>query len=69
MKTIKLTETDINRLVKKVLREQESPNYMFFSNLKQIHRQCEILLKKNEAILSSSNKLIKAQRSLNKISQ
>ena len=44
MKTIKLTETDINRLVKKVLREQESPNYMFFSNLEQMKRQCELLL-------------------------
>ena len=44
MKTIKLTETDINRLVKKVLREEESPNYMFFSNLEQMKRQCELLL-------------------------
>ena len=44
MKTIKLTETDLNRLVKKVLKEQESPNYMFFSNLEQMKRQCELLL-------------------------
>ena len=28
----------------KVLREQESPNYMFFSNLEQMKRQCELLL-------------------------
>jgi len=44
MKIVKLTETDINRLVKKVLREEESPNYMFFSNLEQMKRQCELLL-------------------------
>ena len=30
------------------LDSDRSKNYMFFSNLKQIHRQCEILLKKNE---------------------
>ena len=43
-KVIKLTETDLENLVKKVLKEQESPNYMFFSNLEQIKRQCELLL-------------------------
>ena len=44
-KPIRLTEKDIANLVKKVLKEQEQENYMFFSNLKQIHRQCEMLLK------------------------
>lgn len=45
-KTIKLTEKDITNLVKKVLKEsyQEHENYMFFSNLKQIMRQCKMLL-------------------------
>lgn len=43
-KIIKLTETDLNRLVKKVLNEQEQSNYMFFSNLEQIKRQCEMML-------------------------
>lgn len=44
-KIVKLNETDLNRLVKRVLREQqESENYMFFSNLKQIARQCQMLL-------------------------
>jgi len=43
-KIVKLTETDINRLVKKVLTEQEQTNYMFFSNLEQIKRQCEMML-------------------------
>jgi hypothetical protein len=43
-KVIKLTERDLNILVKKVLKEQEEVNYMFFSNLKQIKRQCEMML-------------------------
>ena len=41
---VKLTESDLNRLVKKVLNEQEKTNYMFFSNLEQIKRQCEMML-------------------------
>jgi hypothetical protein len=43
-KIIKLTESDLNKIVKKVLQEQEVADYMFFSNLQQIKRQCEILL-------------------------
>ena len=45
-KIVKLTESDLNRIVKKVLKEQEEEvaDYMFFSNLQQIKRQCEILL-------------------------
>jgi hypothetical protein len=43
-KIVKLTESDLNRLVEKVLKEQEVADYMFFSNLQQIKRQCEILL-------------------------
>lgn len=46
-KIVKLTETDLNRLVKKVLREREEEehaNYMFFSNLEQMKRQCEMIL-------------------------
>ena len=43
-KIVKLTESDLNRLVQKVLKEQEVADYMFFSNLQQIKRQCEILL-------------------------
>ena len=48
MKTIKLTESDLNRIVKKVLTEQESVNYMFFSNLEQIKRQCEMMLEMDQ---------------------
>lgn len=43
-KIIKLSESDLNKIVKKVLQEQEVADYMFFSNLEQIKRQCEILL-------------------------
>jgi hypothetical protein len=43
-KIVKLTESDLNRLVQKVLKEQEVADYMFFSNLQQIKRQCEMLL-------------------------
>ena len=44
-KIIKLTEKDISNLVKKVLKEERTTNYMFFGNLEQIKRQCEMLLK------------------------
>ena len=43
-KIIKLQESDISRLVKKILSEQETERYMFFSNLEQLHRQTAILL-------------------------
>ena len=41
---VKLTESDLTRLVKKVLSEERGVNYMFFSNLQQIKRQCDIML-------------------------
>lgn len=43
-KIIKLTEKDLSNLVKKVLQEQETANYMFFSNLQQMRRQIDMLL-------------------------
>ena len=43
-KITKLTESDLTRLVKKVLSEERGVNYMFFSNLQQIKRQCDIML-------------------------
>lgn len=43
-KVVRLTEKDLNNLVNKLLKEQEEANYMFFSNLEQIKRQCERLL-------------------------
>jgi hypothetical protein len=46
-KIVKLTESDLNNLVKRILDEQmeEPANYMFFSNLQQIKRQCDMMLK------------------------
>ena len=42
---VKLSESDLTKLVEKVLKEQESNRYMFFSNLEQIRRQADLLLK------------------------
>ena len=41
---IRLNESDITNLVKRVLNEQKSERYMFFSNLEQMRRQCDLLL-------------------------
>lgn len=48
---IKLTEKDLANLVKKVIKEQESENYMFFSNLQQIKRQAELLLELDHSMI------------------
>jgi hypothetical protein len=51
-KVVKLTEKDLTHLVKRVLSEQqETENYMFFSNLKQIARQCQMLLEMDEEMI------------------
>jgi len=50
-KVVKLTEKDITNLVKKVLSEQELENYMTFSNLEQIRRQADMLLKMDPAMI------------------
>ena len=46
MKVIKLKESQLKKIVSQVIKENESygGNYMFFSNLEQIKRQCELLL-------------------------
>jgi hypothetical protein len=48
---IKLTEKDIKKLVNKVIKEQESTNYMFYSNLEQIKRQADLLLDLDPAVV------------------
>lgn len=53
MKKIKLTETELNNIVRRVLEEQSSDRYMFFSNLEQMRRQCDILLSKNRDEIDS----------------
>ena len=43
----RITESQLNRLVKKIVKEADHgniQNYMFFSNLEQIKRQAELLL-------------------------
>jgi dsDNA-specific endonuclease/ATPase MutS2 len=44
----------MENLIKKILREEtESNRYMFFQNLQQMKRQCEMLLELNEDEVSS----------------
>ena len=52
-KVIRLNETQLSSLIKKVIKEQESSRYMFFSNLEQIRRQCDLLLELGEDEVSS----------------
>lgn len=49
----KLTETDIRKIVRRVLSEQENERYMFFSNLEQIKRQCDLLLEMDHEKIKS----------------
>lgn len=44
MKIVKLTESQIREVVNKILKENDSENYMFFKNLEQVKRQCDLLL-------------------------
>jgi hypothetical protein len=53
-KVIKLTESDLSRLVKRVLNEsheERGDRYMFFSNLEQMKRQCEFLLEQDRGMI------------------
>jgi len=52
-KIIKLTESDLSKLVLKVLEEREISNYMFFSNLQQIKRQAELLMDLDPRMVNS----------------
>ena len=52
-KIVRLSETQLSKLIKKVINEQESSRYMFFSNLEQMKRQCDILLDMDEEEVSS----------------
>jgi hypothetical protein len=50
---MKLNELIKNHIDKVVKENQSTENYMFFGNLKQIHRQCEMLLKMDPNELDS----------------
>jgi hypothetical protein len=52
-KVIKLKESDLQNIIIKVLNEQESDRYMFFSNLEQMKRQCDLLLDLNHDEIES----------------
>ena len=54
-KVIRLSETDITKLVKRVLEETHedySDRYMFFSNLEQMRRQCDMLLELDQDMVT-----------------
>ena len=42
--TLNNMSKNLNTLIKKILEEQTSDRYMFFSNLEQMRRQCDLLL-------------------------
>lgn len=54
MKVIRLKETDLRKYISKVIKEntEYGGNYMFFSNLKQMKRQCELLLQLDENMVN-----------------
>jgi hypothetical protein len=54
MKVIRLKENDLKKYIAKVIKEnaEYGGNYMFFSNLKQIKRQCELLLQLDENMVN-----------------
>jgi hypothetical protein len=43
-RVVKLSESKLTELVKRIISEQDSERYMFFSNLEQLHRQTNLLL-------------------------
>jgi hypothetical protein len=53
-KVIRLTESDMTRLIKRALtesHEEDGDRYMFFSNLEQMKRQCEFLLEQDRGMI------------------
>lgn len=47
-KIIKISESELLRVVRKQLEEQRTDNYMFFGNLQQMKRQIDLLLDLDE---------------------
>jgi hypothetical protein len=52
-KIVRLKESDISNIVKRILEQERSERYMFFSNLQQIRRQMDILLDMNPNMVES----------------
>jgi len=53
MKKIRLTEKELIDIISKTITEQKTNRYMFFSNLEQMQRQCEMLLNMDESQIES----------------
>jgi len=53
-KIVNLTENELSVIIRKALKEQqEEVNYMFFSNLEQIKRQCDMMLEMDPHTIDS----------------
>jgi len=50
-KVIKLSESDLSRIITRVINEEENTRYMFFSNIEQMRRQCDILLEMDKSMV------------------
>ena len=54
MKIVKITESQLRKMVSDVVKEQKSEeNYMFFSNLDQIERQCKMLREMDSKVIDN----------------
>ena len=48
-----MNNNELRNVIKKVLEEQRSDRYMFFSNLEQMRRQCDMLLELERDMVDS----------------
>ena len=46
-----MNNNELRNVIKKVLEEQRSDRYMFFSNLEQMRRQCDMLLELDHSMI------------------
>ena len=54
MKVVKITEAQLRKMVSDVVKEQKmEENYMFFSNLDQIERQCKMLREMDPKVIDN----------------
>lgn len=54
MKVVRITESQLRKMISDVVKEQKSEeNYMFFSNLDQIERQCKMLREMDPKVIDN----------------
>ena len=54
MKVVRITESQLKKMVSDVVKEQKmEENYMFFSNLDQIERQCKMLREMDPKVIDN----------------